>query len=596
MHIDADIPLLPFPRHFKRLGSWVDFPITSSADPLDTLDFESAAKAQWLNIAIGPTHDPSPESYQLRITPSSTPITIVAASDTGCRHALHTLNQLLRQFQPQDKLPALEIHDAPAFANRGLMLDVSRCRVPTMEHIFHVVDTIAALKFNHIQLYTEHTFAYTGHEQVWKDASPITPDEIRSLDQHCQSHGIELAANQNCLGHMQRWLKHERYAALAETHGTFDFYGNKRKGPFSLCPTDPGSLELVTDLLSQLLPCFKSKLANIGCDETADVGHGRSKEAAATQGPPAVYLDFVKQVAGIARKLGNRPMFWADVALNHPDALKDVPKDLIALAWGYESDTPFNDWCAALADADLETWVCPGTSSWRSITGRTTDRIANINAAATAGLKHNATGLLLTDWGDLGHHQPWPLSLNAIAQAAQAAWNPDASTNPHATSLHLFSDSSNKLSPWLDELGDIDQPLRQIFGPPDGNGSPTRLHNASALFTDLHRPLKDTNRSGLHNNWQAVADRLAIARQSLPDTGDQQLGDELKHTLDVADLAAARAIAIRRGLTDSNRKELASRLESIITEHERLWLARSRSGGLPESTSHYRTLLDELLR
>lgn len=599
MHNDADISLLPFPRHIERLGAWVDFPITPSGNPLHTLDLESAAKAPWLNITIGPTHDPSPESYQLRITPASPtvpPIRILAASDAGLRHALHTLNQLLKQFQPQGKLPALEIHDAPAFANRGMMLDVSRCRVPTMEHLFHVVDTIASLKFNHLQLYTEHTFAYTGHEQVWKDASPLTPDEVRSLDQHCQSRGIELAANQNCFGHMQRWLKHDAYAPLAETHGTFDFYGTKRKGPFSLCPTDPNSIKLVEDLLSQLLPCFTSKLINIGCDETADIGHGRSKQAAAERSASAIYLDFVKKVADIARNLGNRPMFWADIALNDPEALSDLPHDLIALAWGYEANTPFDNWCAALANAGLETWVCPGTSSWRSITSRTSDRIANINTAAAAGMNHNATGLLLTDWGDLGHHQQWPISLNAIAHAAQAAWNPNKAINTQATSLHLFNDTSNKLSAWLDELGDIDQALRNIFGPPAADGCPSHLHNASALFTDLHRPLADTNRPGSIDNWQVVADRLVTARQALPDTGDRQVSDELQHTLDVTDLAAARAIAIRRGLSAADRKDLASRLESIVAEHERLWQARSRPGGLLESTSHYRTLIDELVR
>lgn len=62
----------------------------------------------------------------------------------------------------------------------GYMLDVSRFRVPTMETVKRQVDILADLGYNHFQLYTEHTFAYPGHEDVWREASPFTPDEMRA--------------------------------------------------------------------------------------------------------------------------------------------------------------------------------------------------------------------------------------------------------------------------------------------------------------------------------------------------------------------------------------------------------------------------------
>ena len=34
---------------------------------------------------------------------------------------------------------------------------------------------LAEWKINQVFLYTEHTFAYEGHETVWKDADPLTP-------------------------------------------------------------------------------------------------------------------------------------------------------------------------------------------------------------------------------------------------------------------------------------------------------------------------------------------------------------------------------------------------------------------------------------
>src|SRR5690606_33151481 len=157
---------------------------------------------------------------------------------------------------------ALDVEDAPAFPARGLMLDISRDKVPTLDSLLSLVDTFEQLKLNHLQLYTEHTFAYAGHEAVWRDSSPITPDDLRALAAHCESRGVALASNQNCLGHLHRWFRHERYTPLAEIPGadtpwTFETDDGRRidrRGPFSLCPIDPRSLEFVTGLLDQLLP------------------------------------------------------------------------------------------------------------------------------------------------------------------------------------------------------------------------------------------------------------------------------------------------------------------------------------------------------
>ncbi len=87
------------------------------------------------------------------------------------------------------------------------MLDISRCKVPQMRTLFRMVEKMAAMKLNQLQLYTEHTFAFQNHPQVWKAASPMTAEEILELDAHCRKHFIELVPNFNSFGHWERWLK-----------------------------------------------------------------------------------------------------------------------------------------------------------------------------------------------------------------------------------------------------------------------------------------------------------------------------------------------------------------------------------------------------
>ena len=154
-----------------------------------------------------------PQSFRLRIAPGG--VRVEAEDRAGLFYAVQALRSLCAGTDTS-RLPCLTAEDAPDFPVRGLMLDVSRDKVPTMHTLFALVDLLASLRYNQLQLYVEHTFAYPGHEEVWQNASPFTPEEIRTLDAYCAARCIELIPNQNSFGHLERWLAHPRYRVLAE--------------------------------------------------------------------------------------------------------------------------------------------------------------------------------------------------------------------------------------------------------------------------------------------------------------------------------------------------------------------------------------------
>lgn len=569
--------LLPPPRALTLLGGFLDL----RSDPMGLV-------LRTKDASLGPGH------YRLHVgvggTGPANQITIAAADERAVGHANATLQQLLLQYG--QRLPRLVIEDGPAFPTRGVMLDVSRDRVPTNEHLARLASRLASLKGNHLQLYTEHTFAYTKHPEVWTGMSAMTPAEVRRLDERCRGLGVALAANQNCFGHLANWLKHPAYAWLAETHEQYDFYGLRRAGPHSLCPTDPRSIEFVRGLLDELLPCFSTRQVNIGCDETADVGQGRSRDAVAQRGHFDVYMGFVKEVANAAIARDCRPMFWADVALRHPERARDIPRDLLCLVWGYEPHSPMDQWCGTLREAGREFWVCPGTSSWRSITGRTTQRHGNLLAATRAGLAHGASGMLVTDWGDLGHRQVPAISELGLAHGLAMAWNPAGVVDPRALSLHALGDTTLQAATWLERLGDVDQPIRAIAGRrTDNPDRPAPLGNASALFEHLHPCGFQTHMPASAELWSDVVGRLEDLRRTFPSDLRPVLADELAHTLDVADWAARHAVWTRTGRPGESRADLKDRLRAIIADHRRLWLITSRPGGLDASSAWYEKLL-----
>ena len=536
---------------------------------------------------------PTDESCRLRIDRGG--IAIQAATPTGLFRAAATLRQWIasesRQTDAGLEVSAVEIEDRPDFGVRGAMLDVSRNRVPTMAYLKRLIDRLAEWKVNHLQLYVEHTYAYTDHEDVWRDASPFTADEIRELDAFCRQRFIELTPNQNSFGHFHRWLVHDRYRPLAEVPEGFRHPFSIDPEPFSLCATDPGVLELLAGLYDELLPCFGSRRFNVGLDETFDLGRGRSAEACEERGKPAVYLDFLRQVHGLVTERGRQMLFWGDIILEHPDVIDRIPEDAVALCWGYEADHPFADQCARLAASGRQFWVCPGTSSWNSFGGRLRNAIGNLALAATAGRDAGAQGYLITDWGDHGHLQPTPIAELPLSIGAGFAWSvdaaPEAAPGPERNEDAWFDharrfvyDGDDTMARTVIDLGAIDLDC----GGPAMNGT-TLFYLLRFIDDDLtHRRFRRLSIARLQRTYA----RLASARERLIPGSSESSHTALDWTSRMmmwcCQLGVARLTAGRGGQLDelapSVRANLAADLRRIADDLPNVWLPTSREGGL----------------
>ena len=76
-----------------------------------------------------------PQGYRLRVDDDG--ITIVGGDEAALFYGVQTLCQLVKLCADGDilRLPILHIEDWPDFPNRGVMLDITRDRVPTMESL-----------------------------------------------------------------------------------------------------------------------------------------------------------------------------------------------------------------------------------------------------------------------------------------------------------------------------------------------------------------------------------------------------------------------------------------------------------------------------
>jgi hypothetical protein len=281
----------------------------------------------------------------------------------------------------------------------------------------------------------------------------------------------------------------------------------------------------------------------------------------------------------------------------HPElmpTLARVPGDVTICEWGYEANHPFDERLSKLGEAGAKFWVCPGTSSWMSITGRAVDMLGNVRNAAEAGVAHGSRGFLVTDWGDFGNHQYLPVSEPGLAAGAALSWcaasHDDMELGDLATMLdaHAFDDGASEMGAAIIALGSVH---RLITPQPP---------NMSALVSLILFPQWSVGRGptrGLTDEeLDAVEGSLTSAKAALkrarPDRPDGQLVvDELHAAASWLELACTDARARLAGdgtvgsIGEPERVVLAARCDELTEEHRRLWLARNRPGGLDDSAA-----------
>ncbi len=364
-------------------------------------------------------HDPAAkplenaEGYTITATPTG--LTLTAASATGLFYAAQTTKQLISgDAAHQPVLHLADIRDYPVLKYRGLQDDLSRGPVSTLDYQKKLIRTLAAYKANVYSPYFEHTQQYTSNPLPAPPGGSVTPAEARELTAYAARYHVTVIPDQESFGHLHHNLNWEQYAAIAETpHGTV------------LAPGQPGSLQLIDQMFTELAADYPGPFLHIGADETVDLGHGQTKAAVDAQGLGPVYLDYLQQIDKTLRPLHRRLLWWGDIAQGTPDLVKALPadfkRDTIAVPWWYNpSKTGYAKYIKPFTDAGIETWVAPGINNWSRVYPNWNYAISNIQGFTREGVELGATGQLNAIWYDDGEALAANNAFGILFGAAQA--------------------------------------------------------------------------------------------------------------------------------------------------------------------------------
>lgn len=552
------LKLIPIPRELRALG---DQPLPHgvhivcadcAANPEDQFAAaDLAAALEERGIAVGEaegfpielkrlaahpdagfTEEMMPEGYTIATTTAG--LTVTGATSAGVFYGAQTVKQLIDRNEGGAVLHGATIRDWPAMKYRGLDDDLSRGPITTLEFQKKLIRTLAAYKINLYSPYFEHTQQYASNPLMAPPGS-VTAAEAEALVAYARPYHVTIVPEQEAFGHLHHNLTWEQYQDLAETpHGTV------------LAPGQPGSIQLITQMFTELAAIYPGPFLHIGADETEDLGLGQTKADVDARGLAPVYLDFLQRIATALKPLNRRLLFWGDIAQDAPDLLKTLPQSFkdgtIAIAWVYSPEAKgYDRFLTPFTNAGFETWVAPSVNNFRKVYPNNNYALANIQRFTADGQRLGSTGQLNTIWDDDGEglfNQDW----YGILFGAAAAWQKGES------SVSAFQDSYAQVFHG-DVTGDLNEAQREMML--------------------AHSVLKDQARQGDGTNnifWldPMSNDGLRIGAQVRPYAHDLRLHAERALTL-IAQARAAAPSTKARSAGDEGSKPAANAYPSNPT-------------------------------
>ena len=284
-----------------------------------------------------------------------------------------------------------------------------RVQIMPMPTLKALAKEIYALGFNTLIMEWEATYPYKQHSII-SNRYAYSREEVTEFINYSEGLGLDVIPLQQSLGHAEYILMHERYAYLR---------ADKR----NLSQIDPTRLDVArdffTELYSDMLSTHQSQYVHIGGDETRILDCKRCQEKWGDDGEELgkskLYVEYMTMIAEIVIAQGKTPLLWADMILAHPDAIADMPKNVIYIDWnyGWKFDRFGENPRTLIKKYGLKFWGAPSirsspddyhVTSWSK---HMNNQAVYVSYARESGFE----GMVLTSWstsGQYGYEWFWP--------------------------------------------------------------------------------------------------------------------------------------------------------------------------------------------
>jgi len=522
-------------------------------------------------------------------------VVVAGRTPVGVFYGLQTLKQLVRADSSNAFIQGVRVVDWPAMRWRGVSDDISRGPVPTVNYIKRQLRISAAFKLNMHSFYMEDAFASTEHPLIAAAGGALTPEEIRELVSYARSYHIELVPEQQTFGHLHKALKLEKYNELAETP-----YGDV------ISPQQEGTYKLIADWYSELNELFPGKFFHIGEDETFELGEGQSREAAQARGVGALYFEHLNRVRDLLKPYNRRLMFWGDIALNHPDLIGKIPKEMIVMNWDYAPRDDYTERIKPFKDAGLDEFVCPGAGGWNQIFPNVDTSSKNIVNFVHDGQTAGALGMMNKTWDDDGESL-FEMSWYGIVLGAAASWQQEAVDSKSFDADFdwvFFRNEGDQFVRAIHSLGSVNSVLGirssddLFWRDPFTRSFQVQARALAEKTRQMRLQVEDAEEVLLRNQQRARRNGSMISGMIFAAQRFDHLGRRLETVeklsrdywdayLNLGDRVKARRLRRYTGAIYNSLREMAEELVALRASYKEQWLAENRPYWLDSVLARY---------
>ena len=326
-----------------------------------------------------------------------------------------------------------ELHQKRHIASCGMMLDMSRGGVMTVEAVKRMIDAHAALGLNLMMLYTEDTYTVPEAPYLGYLRGRYTEKELRELDDYAADSGVELVPCVQTLAHLEQFLQ-------------WDINREMKDNDCVLMIDEPKTYAWIREALTALRRCFRTERIHIGMDEAHGVGLGEYYQKHGPVDRFELLTRHLNRVVDICKELGFKPIMWSDMfyrlgsknndyydtdAVVPESAIAQIP-DVALCYWDYyHTDEQFY---AGMLEGHRkmgkEVVFAGGIWTWSGILPHVRKTNATAYPALRTCLKAGIDTVLATSWGDDGCETDYRLALNQLPIYSEHVWQGEACTRP----------------------------------------------------------------------------------------------------------------------------------------------------------------------
>jgi len=308
------------------------------------------------------------------------------------------------------------------FKTLGVMVDVSRNAVMTVDAMKRFTKLLKRMGYNTLLLYMEDSYFMESDPYIGYMRARYTPEELKEIDEYAASLHMEVIPCVQTLAHTKNLLKWRKYPM---------------DNADALLVGDESTYQLIDRMLGFFKGIFRSNKIHLGMNEAQSIGRRKYLDNNGYEDRLSIFKKHLNRVNELCKKHELQPMIWSDMLFSSvgggdhiiercqlpKEIVKACPRNVIPVHWDQLGQDP-DRYRAMLENhrqLSCKTWFAGCIWGRSGVIPHNEFSIKTMKAAIDGCRAENCRNIFFCLWGDDGAECSHFAQLPALLYLAQYA-------------------------------------------------------------------------------------------------------------------------------------------------------------------------------